>query len=339
MASVLKARLHVIAGRADQPGFSGDGGPATAAQLSGPSAIAFDAAGNLLIAEAGNNRLRRVDAATGVITTIAGCGEKGDAGDGGPATAARLSSPLGVAVAADGAVLIADTGNHRLRRIDPRTGMIATIAGCGRRGYAGDGGPATEARLAMPAGVVAGPDGHIYTNDFLNNRVRALLPASGAAGAAGAPATRATPATVITIVTVVGPEHGLTAPYGLAFGPDGVMYIVDHGTSSIVRWDAARGVLVPVAGSGATGTGADGVKATESALADAHGVALDRRGTMYVADTGSCRLRMVAPDTGIIITLAGTDDGLVFPAGVAVDKAGAVYVPDFNRHCVFHVET
>ena len=132
-------------------GFGGEGGPATEALLASPFAVALDGAGNLFIADTSNNRIRRVDAATGVITTVAGTGERGFGGDGGPATAALLRLPGGVAL--DGAGNLFITGRHRVRRVDAATGVITTVAGTGEEGFGGDGGPATAALLAFPGGV------------------------------------------------------------------------------------------------------------------------------------------------------------------------------------------
>jgi sugar lactone lactonase YvrE len=153
------------------PGYSGDGGPATSASLSGPSGVVVDATGNLLIADSSNYRIRRVDASTGIITTVAGNGIRGFSGDGGPATSASLS-PIGVAVDATGNLFIADTGNHRIRRVDESTGIITTVAGNGIRGFSGDGGPATSASLNYPTGVAVDGSGNLFIADAANNRIR-----------------------------------------------------------------------------------------------------------------------------------------------------------------------
>ncbi len=156
-------------------GYAGDGGPATAAQLSYPADVALDTARNLFIADSKNHVVRRVDAVTGVITTVAGTGQTGFSGDGGPATAAKLKQPVSVTVDPTGAVLIADTMNSRLRRVDPFTGTITTIAGTGQAGFSGDGGAATAAKLSTPGGVSATPIG-IVIADTGNNRVRLVDP-------------------------------------------------------------------------------------------------------------------------------------------------------------------
>ncbi|HZT07776.1 MAG TPA: hypothetical protein VFC51_12150 [Chloroflexota bacterium] len=168
--------ISTVAGQCT-PGFSGDGGPATAAHLAGPSGIAVGSSGNLFIADDGNNRVRMVNAA-GLITTIAGTGEYGLSGDGGPATQAMLQGPRSVAVGGNGSVYISDTGNHRVRRVDSAA-IISTFAGVGPPGgFGGDGGPAIEAMLWLPMGLAAGPDGALLVADLLNFRIRKIAGAS-----------------------------------------------------------------------------------------------------------------------------------------------------------------
>ena len=151
-------------------GFSGDGGPAAAAELYIPRGLALDAAGNLYIADYFNHRIRRVDT-RGIITTVAGNGAFGYDGDGGPATSARLYTPEDVAVDADGNLYIADVSNHRIRRVDTN-GMITTVAGDGNQSDGGNGGPATSASLNNPTGVAVDAAGNVYITDFYNSCVR-----------------------------------------------------------------------------------------------------------------------------------------------------------------------
>src|SRR5215471_16971957 len=140
-----------------EKGFAGDGGPATAAQLNGPFDVCFDRAGNLYFSDTFNNRIRRVDARSGVITTVAGNGEKGYSGDGGPATKAALNEPYGLVVDRDGNLYVADRLNRRVRKVNAASGMITTLAGTGEAHYSGDGGPAAKAGLAEPNGLAFAP--------------------------------------------------------------------------------------------------------------------------------------------------------------------------------------
>ena len=165
----------VVAGVGNGGVFSGDGGPATAAELSLVS-VAVDGAGNLFIGDIGNNRIRRVDAGTGTITTVAGNGTAGFSGDGGPATAAELNAPDGVALDGAGDLFIADLGNNRIRRVDAGTGTITTVAGNGTAGFSGDGGPATAAELLGPFGVALEGAGNLFIADTNNFRIRRVGP-------------------------------------------------------------------------------------------------------------------------------------------------------------------
>ncbi|KAB2921394.1 MAG: hypothetical protein F9K25_20545, partial [Candidatus Contendobacter sp.] len=198
-------------------GYSGDGGPATQARLNNPQGVAVGPDGSVWIADGSNARIRRVGP-DGIITTVAGTGTAGYSGDGGPATQARLFFPYGVAVGPDGSVWIADWGNERIRRVEPN-GIITTVAGTGTAGYSGDGGPATQALLNSPYGVAVGPDGSVWIADLGNERIRRVGPdgiittvvGTGQFGFSGdgGPATQAR----------------INGPLGLAFGPDGSVWI------------------------------------------------------------------------------------------------------------------
>ena len=163
--------ITTVAGNGER-GFSGDGGLATQASIRGPGGVFVDEAGSVYIADDANHRIRRVDAATGVITTVAGNGEQGFSGDGGPAPQAGLSYPSCVFVDGAGNLFIADLGNHRIRRVDAATGVITTVVGNGERGFSGDGGPAIQARLVLPYGVFVDGAGSLYVADRGNNRIR-----------------------------------------------------------------------------------------------------------------------------------------------------------------------
>ncbi|MDG4555808.1 MAG: hypothetical protein P9F19_00210 [Candidatus Contendobacter sp.] len=306
-------------------GFAGDGGPATQAQLNVPTAVAVAPDGGVLIADAGNHRIRRVDPG-GRIATVAGTGEDGFAGDGGPATQAQLHSPTAVAVAPDGGILIADTGNRVIRRIGP-DGRITTVAGFywdGGAGIApaqrasggatttalgldGDGGPATQARLSSPRSVAAARDGSVLIADPEAQVIRRVSPdgmittfaGTGEAGFAGdgGPATQAQ----------------LNYPTAVIVAPDGGVWIADAGNHRIRRV-GADGRIATMAGTGVAGGfgEGDGGSATEAPLANPHHLALTRDGALLIAEGGDARIRRVGSD-GIITTWAGSVLGIGDP--------------------------
>ena len=266
-------------------GFTGDGGPATSASLDLPSSVALDAAGNLYVADRGNHRVRRIDAA-GVITTVAGTGEPGYSGDGGPATAARLNAPSEVALDAAGNLYVADTRNHRVRRVDP-AGVITTIAGTGERGYSGDSGPATAARLDSPWGLALDVAGNLYVADVDNNRVRRVDPAGIITTAAGTGALGYSgddgPAT----------EAWLHWPHWVALDAAGNLYVADTLNHRVRRIDPA-GVITTVAGTGVAGNSGDGGPAAAAQLDTPLGVATDPQGNVYIADAGNDVVRVIS---------------------------------------------
>jgi uncharacterized protein (TIGR03437 family) len=173
--------ISTVAGLATNKGFSGDGGPATQAKMTSPYGIAVDAAGNLYIADSGNNRIRKVS--NGIITTIAGNGTKGFTGDGGPAVNAEINNPYGVSVDSVGNVLVSDYGNVRIRLISAN-GVINTLAGFAA-GYGGDGGPAINATLSFPTGTVSDAAGNVYIADSGNNVIRQMTPSAPAVASGG----------------------------------------------------------------------------------------------------------------------------------------------------------
>src|SRR5437879_6411892 len=174
----LSQTINTVAGNGS-PYFAGEGGVATSASLYYPAGIALDASGNLYIADFYNARIRKVAAATGIITTVAGNGTYGPLGDGGAATSASVSAPRGVALDASGNLYIADSGSNRIRKVAAATGIITTVAGNGNYGFAGDGGAATSASIDNPAGVALDASGNLYIADRNNNRVRKVAAATG----------------------------------------------------------------------------------------------------------------------------------------------------------------
>ncbi|MBI3090904.1 MAG: hypothetical protein HYY96_09575 [Candidatus Tectomicrobia bacterium] len=282
-------------------GFGGDGGPATSAMLDLAAGVAVAPDGSLYIADRDNNRIRKVDPG-GIISTIAGSGpqgflfEGGFDGDGGPATTAMLASPSGGAIAPDGSLYFADTGNNRIRRIDPG-GIITTVAGSGVVGYeaggfSGDGGPATSATLSIPASVAIATDGSLYVGDFFNHRVRKVDPGgiiSTVAGSGpiglnqghfsgdGGPATSA----------------GLSLPTGVAIATDGSLYIADYFNSRVRKVDPG-GIITTVAGSGERCLSGDGGPAASARVALPEDVAIATDGSLFITDLFTNRIRRVS---------------------------------------------
>ncbi|OLE89671.1 MAG: hypothetical protein AUG08_03175 [Acidobacteria bacterium 13_1_20CM_2_55_15] len=273
--------ITTVAGRGTGQS-SGDGGPATLAELIQPLGVAVDPAGNVYIADEGSNRIRKVNTA-GIISTIAGNGKQGFDGDGGPATSASLYEPSGVAVDPAGNVYIADAGNLRIRKVDT-AGIITTIAGNGKEGFSGDGGPATSAELSFPVGVAVDPAGNVYIADEGSNRIRKVNTAgiiSTIAGndtqgfsGDGGPATSAS----------------LNKPREVAVDLAGNVYISDAGNFRIRKVNPA-GVISTVAGRGTSGFTGDGGPASSAQLVP-RGVAVGVQADLYIAD-GSLRIRRV----------------------------------------------
>ncbi len=314
--------------------YSGDAGPATDAALYSPSGVTVDGIGNTYIADTSNNRIRKL-APNGTITTIAGNGAHGYAGDGGPATSAALSYPESVAIDQAGNLYIA--AGSSVRKVAP-DGSISTFAGSGsEKGYSGDGGPATSAKLASPGGVSVDMAGHIYIADTVNNRIR-MVDASG------------------TITTVAGngtagysgddgaaTSAQLNYPRDVSVDITGSIYIADTLNNRVRKLDSS-GTITTVAGNGSYGSSGDGDPATNAELARPRGVAVDTLGKLYIADAENQRIRLVGLD-GIIMTVAGngkagyagdgslaTDAQLNSPHQVAVDTAGDIYIADRNNN-------
>jgi hypothetical protein len=331
-------------------GFAGDGGPATAATLASPRGLGFDSAGNLLIADTNNHRVRRVDRSTGTIDTVAGSGPAypnpgAFGGDGGPATAARLWYPVGLATDTAGNVFIADVSNVRIRRVDAATQFISTVAGNGTVGFSGDGGAATSAALNYPIGVLVDGSGNLYIGDSFNHRVRRVAAATGfistfagngvnSSTGDGGPATSA----------------AVPFPSAMALEPSGSLLIVTWGANRIRRVNLATNVITTAAGN--NDWAGDGGPGTGAILEYAYHLAASAAGDVYVADQENNRVRRYRPSTGVVTTVAGSSytdqfggDGgpatsafLNTPRGVALDGAGNLFIADFLNHRVRRVD-
>jgi hypothetical protein len=297
--------ISTIAGSDAFGDFFGDGGPATAAALDSPYGVSVMPDGGYVIADTTNDRVRRVFP-DGTIKTVAGTGAIGFSGDGGPATAATLRGPIGVAAMPDGGFLIADPATSRIRRVSA-TGIITTVAGDGSFGFSGDDGPATAAQIWAPNGVAALPDGGFLIADTGNSRVRRVSPdgtittvaGAGTAGLSGdgGPATAA----------------DLNVPYSVAAAADGGVLIADTGNRRVRRVSPA-GVITTVAGTGVQGSTGDGGAATAAQLNFPSGVAATPDGGVLIADWFADRVRRVSP-SGVITTVAGTGTPSILVTG------------------------
>jgi uncharacterized protein (TIGR03437 family) len=319
--------ITTVAGNGN-PGFSGDNGPATSAQLNSPNGVALDSAGNLYIAD--NVRIRLVS--SGVITSVAGGGTS--LGDNGPATIAQLSGAAGVALDSAGNLYIADANYCRIRKVS--NGVITTVAGNGTCGFSGDNGLATNAQLSYPQSVAVDSGGNLYISDTWNNRVRKVsngvittVAGNGNPGFSGdgGPATGARLGGDLGDITV-------------ALDSAGNLYIADANYCRIRK--VSNGVITTVAGNGMCAFSGDNGLATSAALNGNLAVAVDRAGNLFIADHLNYRIRRVS--NGVITTVAGNgtpgfsgDNGpaanaqLNLPDGMALDSAGKLYIAD-NRN-------
>ena len=318
---------EVIAGTGAE-GYSGDGGPAVRARLAWPDGLAVDASGNVFVADSNNNRVRRIDAMSGAIETIAGTGEEGDSGDGGPATQAQLAWPAGLAIDRAGNIFVADRANHRVRRIDAMSGAIETIAGTGEEGDSGDGGPATQAQLAFPWSVGVDAGGNVFVADYENHRVRRIDVVSG----------------VIETIAGTG-ERGysgdsgpaiqaqLTEPTGLTIDTTGNIFVAEGGDNPrLRRIDTARGVIETVAG-----------WAPNAAVTAHSDVAVDSAGNLIVVDlwgrllavTGHRTVTVALGESGKTVRLGLTTDGLLTFQGKPLFEGARVLTGDGGRFAEF----
>jgi len=329
----------------------GDGGPATSANISSPWQLSMDSKNNLYIADAPENRIRMVNSGTGIISSVAGSGNQGFNGNGGPALSAYLNSPRGIYVDSSDNMTIADTGNQQVRSVSNSTGNIALLAGTGL----GDGA-ALSSILSANRDVALDGNGNLFIADTANNRIRKMtlgnsstittVAGTGMAGFAGnnGPATAA----------------NLNAPYGLAVDASDDIFIADSGNLEVRVVNAATGTISAYAGNGQscnpTSPCGDGGPASKAQLAFPTTVALDSLGNLYIADAGAHRIRKVSY-TGVIGTIAGTgvpcqnptspcgDGGpatsaqLNEPIGVAVDSAGNVYIADTGDNRIRKIDT
>jgi trimeric autotransporter adhesin len=278
----------------------------------------------------------------GVINTVAGNGSRGDSGDSGLAISASLDYPCSIAFDTTGNIYIADTANHRIRKVTKSTGIITSVGGDGTQGYSGDDGPAASAVFSYPYGVSVGASGNIYIADTYNHRIRMVTKGTG----------------IITTVAGNGTQgysgdggQATSAifryPCVVAIDASGNLLIADTFNNCIRMVTVSSGIITTVAGNGNSGYSGDGGPATSATLSYLYGATVDASGNIYIADTVNNRIRMVMKSTGIITTVAGdgsygsSGDGgratsarLSFPYGVTVDASGNIFIADSANNCI-----
>jgi hypothetical protein len=308
--------MSTIAGTGSA-GYNGDGLPATQTQVNTPAGLVLDGAGNLYYADTGNHIVRRVDANTGIVTTVAGtAGVQGYGGDGAAATQGRLAFPQSVVFDAAGNLLIADTSNNAVRKVDVRTGVLTTIAGTGLPGYNGDGQAATAARLNSPWGIAVGQDGSVYIADLFNDRVRQVHPSgmittvagTGVKGFSGdgGPATQAQ----------------LAQPTALALDPAGDLYLADSDNDRVRAVSALDGSIVTLSGTGGEQFDGDGGPANLASLYGPDALYFDPTGTLFVADMFHNRIRRISGLKTLLLFVTMKEGKISPPQPVTVANDG-----------------
>jgi sugar lactone lactonase YvrE len=299
--------ISTVAGT-DVNGFSGDGGPATSAQLNTANGVAIDSSGNLYIADYANHRIRKVTAG-GTISTFAGTGTAGSAGDGGAATSAQLNYPASMSFDSAGNLYTADSSNNKIRKITP-AGIISTVVGTGTASYAGDGGAATSATVCTPLDAEFDPWGNMYIVDNCNNVIRKVTPGgtistvagTGTAGFSGdgGPATSAK----------------LNNPQAIVVDGSGNLYIADASNDRIRM--VSGGTITTVAGTGMGNSAGDGGLATNAPVDTPDGIGIDANGNLYMSEVSSHNVRKVAaiaPSSGTVSAVATMDPNFAFTIG------------------------
>ncbi|MBX7218617.1 MAG: Ig-like domain-containing protein [Blastocatellia bacterium] len=330
LADLKKGEVTTFVG--SQVSYVGDGGMATADVVGlTPHHVAVDALGNLFIADTENHRIRRVDAQSGSITTVAGNGAPGFSGDNGLALGAGLFRPAGLAFDSQGRLFVADFGNNRVRRIDLQTGLISTVAGTGDPTPTNSEGlSATSTNIASPVSVALDRNGNLFIGTLGNHAVLRV------------------DAQTNRVSRLLGSGDYFPNPLALTVDASGNLYIADSAISQVLRWDAKTETLEPFAGSGIAGNGGDSGLATAAQLLAPAGLAIDGAGNLLIADSGNHRIRRVDTKTGIIAGVAGRSGRPGFsgdgesailatfntPLGIAFDGNGNLYIADSENYRV-----
>ena len=344
-ARAAEPQIDTVAG-AGRPGNNGDAGSATELNIDQPFGVEVGPDGALYVTEVGMHRVRRVDLKTGRMTTVAGSGKKGYAGDGGPAVEALLNEPYEVRFDAQGNLVFVEMQNHLVRRIDHKSGIISTIAGTGTAGFSGDGGPATAATFRQPHSIAFDRSGALFIADIGNHRIRRIDPENGMVDTVAGTGDKRLP--------VAGtPARGqpILGPRALTVEGNTLWIALREG-NSIWRLDLQSGLVAHVAGSGQRGFSGDGGPPLEATFDGPKGIAVDAQGRLFIVDTENQAIREVDPKRGTIRTIAGAgpaargyggDNGpatqakMDRPHGICVGPDGSVYIGDTNNHRVRRV--
>ena len=308
-------RLALVAGGGDR----GDGAPAAEARLHNPFGVDFDKSGAMYVVELEGGHVHAVDS-QGVFTTIAGTGLKGDAGDGGPAKNATFNAMHSLAIAPTGEIYLADTLNNRVRKIDPRSGLITPFAGTGKKAYAGDGGPAVKADCGGIYCIAFSPDAKtLYLVDLDNRRMRAVDMQTGIIRLIAGNGQRGVPAD-----GAVAREAPLVDPRAVAADSAGNVYVLERGGHAL-RFVDREGKIRTLAGTGQPGPAGDDGPALQAALRGPKHICVDRDQNVVIADTDNHVIRKYVPKTGQLIRVAGT--GKKGTAGVFCARGGRANQP------------
>lgn len=343
--SVFGSSIDSVCGTGE-PDNNGDAGPAAKVNVGAPFGVEIGPDGALYVTEVANHRVRRLDLKTGRLTTVAGCGRAGYTGDGGPATEAKLNEPYEVRFAENGDMVFVEMRNHLIRKVDARTRIISTLAGVGKPGYGGDGGPAATALFKNPHSIALDGRGGLYVADISNHRIRRIDLETGVVQSVAGDGRRQLP------------RDGETARGNPVLGPRALfvdrttMWVALREGHSVWKLDLTGGKWSHVAGTGQEGFSGDGGPAKNATFNGPKGIAVDGDGHVYVVDTENQAIRKIDTNSGLISTVAGagperrggsgdggpaTNAELDRPHGICVGPNRAIYIGDTLNHRVRRV--
>jgi DNA-binding beta-propeller fold protein YncE len=338
--------IETIAGTGE-PDDNGNSGKASVIHIGDPFGVEIGPDGALYITEVRNHRVRRLDLASGGVSTVAGTGRKGYSGDGGAATRAELNEPYEVRFDLDGNMYFVEMQNHIIRKVDRATGVIATLAGTGEMGYGGDNGPALEAKFNRPHSIALDHRGNLFVADIGNHRIRKIDLESGTIESIAGTGERSLPreGEVATGKPVIGPRALSIA--------GSTMWVALREGHSVWKLSLDDLIWRHIAGSGEKGFSGDGGKAKTATFDGPKGIAVGPSGDVFVVDTENHAIRRIDPNAGTIVTIAGggpqakgargdggpaTEAQLDRPHGICVGADNAVYIGDTLNHRVRRVK-